>query len=58
MHERATVAGFVPVDSVTKKACDLVVAANKASMSGKAKKARDFGIPVISVEEFLAFLNQ
>lgn len=58
LHERATVAGFVPVDSVTRKACDLVVAADKASMSGKAKKARDFGIPVISVEEFLGFLNQ
>lgn len=44
---------LVPVSSVTKKTCDLLVAADKSSMSGKTKKARDYGIPVISVEEFL-----
>ena len=46
-------AGYVSVDDVTKKECDLVVAEDKSSMSGKAKKARKFGIPVISVQEFL-----
>ena len=54
LHERAIAAGFIPVDSVTKKECQLVVAADKSSMSGKAKKARDYGIPVISIEEFLS----
>ena len=44
---------LIPVSSVTKKTCDLLVAADKSSMSGKTKKARDYGIPVISVEEFL-----
>ena len=45
--------GLVPVSSVTKKSCDLLVAADKSSMSGKTRKARDFGINVISVSEFL-----
>jgi ABC-type sugar transport system substrate-binding protein len=31
----------------------LVVAEDKSSSSGKAKKAREYGIPVISVKEFL-----
>lgn len=44
---------LIPVSSVTKKTCDLLVAADKSSMSGKTKKARDYGIPVISVAEFL-----
>lgn len=45
--------GYVPVTSVTKKSCDLLVAENKSSMSGKTQKARNFGIRVISVKEFL-----
>ena len=45
--------GFVPVESVTKKTCDVLIAADKSSMSGKTKKARDYGITVISVSEFL-----
>lgn len=49
--------GLVEVGSVTKK-CDLVVAYNKESLSGKAKKARDVGIPVISSEEFVELLKQ
>ena len=49
----ATKKSLVPVSSVTKKTCDLLVAADKSSMSGKTKKARDYGIPVISVAEFL-----
>jgi len=47
---------LIPVNSVTKKSCDLLVAADKSSMSGKTKKARDFGINVISVSEFLEFI--
>jgi len=49
----ATKNSLIPVSSVTKKTCDLLVAADKSSMSGKTKKARDYGIPVISVAEFL-----
>ena len=44
--------GFVPHPSVTKKV-KLVVAADPDSLSGKAKKARDYGIPIVG-EEWLA----
>ncbi|MFA7248049.1 MAG: exonuclease domain-containing protein [Dehalococcoidia bacterium] len=50
----AAQAGFQPVAGVTKKACDLVVAVDVASQSGKAAKARQWGIPIISVTEFRA----
>jgi DNA polymerase-3 subunit epsilon len=56
LESYAIKAGIVPVSSVTKKTCDLLVAADKSSMSGKTKKARDYGIPVISVIEFLDLL--
>ncbi|MEE1621637.1 exonuclease domain-containing protein [Zafaria sp. J156] len=44
-------AGFVPRRAVTKKV-GLVVAADPDSLSGKARKARDYGIPVVG-ESFL-----
>jgi DNA polymerase-3 subunit epsilon len=47
--------GLHPVSGVTKKGCDVLVAADESSMSGKAKKAKDWGIPVISVEKFITF---
>ena len=53
LESLATKNSLIPVSSVTKKTCDLLVAADKSSMSGKTKKARDYGIPVISVAEFL-----
>ena len=46
--------GITSVPSVTKKT-EVVVAADATSMSGKAKKARDYGIPVISVTDFLTW---
>jgi DNA polymerase-3 subunit epsilon len=45
--------GVIVVENVTKKECDLLVAADAKSMSGKSKKARSFGIPIISTQEFL-----
>jgi DNA polymerase-3 subunit epsilon len=47
--------GLHPVEGVTKKGCDILVAADEASMSGKAKKAKEWGIPVISVEKFISY---
>jgi len=47
--------GLHPVNSVTKKGCDVLVAADDSSMSGKAKKAREWGIAVVSVDKFLAY---
>lgn len=45
--------GMHPVKDVTKKGCDILIAADEASMSGKAKKAKDWGIPVMSANKFL-----
>lgn len=52
LERLAALAGLVPVSSVTKKNCDLLVAADTSSSSGKARKARDYGIPVLSVADF------
>ena len=49
----ASKVGLFPVSSVTKKGCDILVAADEASMSGKTQKAREWGITVISVEKFI-----
>lgn len=46
--------GLRPVASVTKSGCDLLVAADSASSSGKAAKARRYGIPIVSATDFLA----
>ena len=48
----AEAAGLVPVPRVTKK-CDLLVAADPLSQSGKANYARKLGLPIIGIEEFL-----
>jgi DNA polymerase-3 subunit epsilon len=45
-EELATKAGLVVVDSVTKK-CDLLVLADPHSQSGKARKARQYGIRIM-----------
>lgn len=48
--------GLQPVASVG-KSCDLLVAADPASTSGKAQKARQLGVPIVSIDEFLARLQ-
>lgn len=53
LWEIARTNGCEPVPNVTKKACDMLVAADVSSASGKAKKARAYGKPIISVAEFL-----
>ncbi|WP_208322348.1 exonuclease domain-containing protein [Mumia sp. ZJ430] len=49
--ERATAVGLRVHHAVTKKVT-LVIAADVDSLSGKAKKARGYGIRVVSLEEF------
>lgn len=44
--------GLCVVESVTKKHCDLLVTADASSQSGKAAKARKFGVPVVEVRHF------
>lgn len=53
LEDLARERGLEPVKNVTKTKCDVLVAADPASQSGKAKKAREWGKPVLSVEDFL-----
>jgi len=55
METLATEAGLTPVASVTKTRCDVLVVAEIGTQSGKARKARDYGKPVITAEEFFAW---
>lgn len=50
--------GIKEVQSVTISRCDLVVAFSSSSMSGKAKKARSLGKPVISADQFVVLLAE
>lgn len=45
-HEELIARGYMPWSAVTKKV-KIVVAADPDSLSGKARKARDYGIPVV-----------
>lgn len=56
MEELATGAGLVPVKSVTKTRCDVLVTAEVGTQSGKARKAHDYGTPVFCADEFLAWV--
>ncbi|MFC0249575.1 BRCT domain-containing protein [Citricoccus parietis] len=51
IEDRLRAQGYVPHPGVT-KAVKLVVAADPDSISGKARKARDYGIPVVG-EDYL-----
>ena len=53
LERLAACAGLQPVRSVTRKGCDVLVAADVSTWSGKARKAHSYGIPVISVAGFL-----
>ena len=53
LEEVARENGWIPVRSVTKKKCDVLVAADPSTMSGKGRKARRYGKLVVSVAEFV-----
>jgi len=55
LESMAAKVGLHPVNSVTKRGCDFLIAADDATMSGKAKKAREWGIEVLSVDKFISF---
>ncbi|RZI96231.1 MAG: AAA family ATPase [Microbacterium sp.] len=57
MERLARDAGLVPASNVTKTKCDLLVVAEIGTQSGKARKARDYGKPVISADEFFAWVG-
>jgi len=55
MADLAARAGLVPVASVTKTRCEVLITAEVGSQSGKARKAREWGKPVFSAAEFLTW---
>jgi DNA polymerase-3 subunit epsilon len=57
LEQLASARGLAPTRSVTAKACDLLVAADPSTQSGKAAKARKFGTPIASVDAFLNSLT-
>ena len=42
----------------TKKNCDALIASDPNSASGKAEKARRWGKPIFSIDEFLALVSE
>jgi DNA polymerase-3 subunit epsilon len=55
-QQLAAAAGLLPVESVTRR-CDILVLADAASMSGKAKKADEYGVRKIAEFSFWAGLG-
>ena len=53
LEARAAHVGLQSVADVTKKGCDILVVADPSSMSRKAKKAREYDKPVMSIEDFV-----
>lgn len=56
-HQRLELAGYLPKPAVTKKV-KLVVAADPDSLSGKAAKARAYGIPIVGEAHLERLLAQ
>ena len=54
---RAALAGLVAHPGVTKKVA-LVIAADPDSLSGKARKAADYGIPIVTEQAFARMLDE
>lgn len=50
--------GHVPVETVTKKGCDVLVCIDTSTGSRKADTARKYGIHILSVDEFLVHLSE
>jgi len=57
MEQLAESAGLKPVKSVTKTRCEVLVTAEAGTQSGKARKAQEYGKPVFTADEFLAWVS-
>ena len=55
MEQLAAAAGLAPVRTVTKTRCEVLVIAEAGTQSGKARKAQEYGKPVFTAAEFLAW---
>ena len=51
-------AGLVPVESVTKHGCDIVVVESMSDLTGKAKSALKFKIPRLTAHQFTVHLHE
>ena len=58
MEQLAASAGLRPVSSVNKTRCEVLVVAEAGTQSGKARKAIEYGKPVFTADEFLAWVAQ
>ncbi|MGQ7787625.1 AAA family ATPase [Nesterenkonia sp. K-15-9-6] len=47
--------GLAPVANVTKTRCDVLVVAELGTQSGKARKAQEYGKPVLAAEQFFTW---
>lgn len=56
MERLAAGAGLAPVKTVTKTRCDVLVTAEAGTQSGKARKALEYGKPVLSADDFFSWL--
>ncbi|KMO82131.1 ATP-dependent RecD-like DNA helicase [Mycolicibacterium chubuense] len=56
MERLALAAGLAPVKTVSKTRCDVLVTAEAGTQSGKARKAHEYGKPVLTADEFFAWL--
>ena len=56
MESIAALHGIQPKNTVSRN-CDLLVAADPASNSGKARRARDLNIPIVGAAEFIAIFG-
>ncbi|WP_241522023.1 AAA family ATPase [Arthrobacter pityocampae] len=57
LKEIAMGRGLMPVSSVTKNKCEVLISAETGSQSGKAKQAAQWGKPVFTAKEFLAWAD-
>ena len=53
LRQHAADLGLQVVANVTRVGCDLLIAADPSSQSGKAHRAREYGLPIASVRDFL-----
>ncbi|HEY0188397.1 MAG TPA: AAA family ATPase [Cellulomonas sp.] len=58
MKGLARAAGLLAVDTVTRTRCDALVVAELGTQSGKARKAKEYGKPVLSAAEFFDWLDR
>jgi DNA polymerase-3 subunit epsilon len=53
LQRHATDLGLQVVANVSRTGCDMLVAADPSSQSGKARQARQYGLPIASIHDFL-----